>query len=261
MIPMSTGDRPQITTTASLPSSPLDVIYSTGLQSNPYSTCAVSLSVPEATGTGSATSNISASPAGCSGIFGVYGSLSGTTTQNAIEVVIPPQSLIQVLYGEAHGQAVTGDAVSELAIGATIRNRFGDSVYFPGINTYQNAITPSQFMGINTNITTGTTPELNNAALIYGGVTTDAMNVANSKCFFTPDADGWNKIRAALNQPSVTVGTTVTSNPGCFRIPSSSNQQFVYKQSIGNNANGSGAPAFILVQWKRSSDPAVIQIP
>jgi hypothetical protein len=59
----------------------------------------------------------------------------------------------------------------------------------------------------------------------------------------------------------MTVVPTVKSNPGCFSKPSITNEQFIYKTSIGNNANGNGAPAFIFVQWKKSSDPAVIQIP
>ena len=256
MIPMSTGDSPQITTTASIGSYPVDVIYSSPLETNPHSTCNASVSAPEARGTGSASSHISASPSGCSGIFGVYGNDGATTTQNVIDVVVPPQALIQVLYGEAHGQAVTGDAVSEPAIGSTIRNRFGDTVYFPGVNTYQDAITPSQFMGINAAITTGTAPELSNAALIYGGVTTDAMNVGNCKCFFTPDATGWTKIQAALNSGTTTL-PAVNFDPKCF----SSNRQFVYKGSIGNNTNGSGAPAFIFEQWRKSTDPAVTRIP
>ena len=257
MIPMSTGDtNAQIKTTSSVGSYPVNVTYSAPLEGNPHSSCAASLSIPNGAGTGSATSTISASPTGCSGIFGVYGNVGGTTTQNAIDVVLPPQVLIQVLYGEAHGQAVTGDSVSEPAIGATIRNRLGDTVYFPGINTYQDAITPSQFMGINTSITTGTTPELNNAALIYGGVTTTAMDVANCKCFFTPDAAGWSQIQAALNS-GTTILPAVNSDPKCFQ----SNRQFVYKSSIGNNANGNGAPAFIFEQWRKSADPAAIRIP
>ena len=137
MIPISTSDHPQMTTTASLSSYPLDVVYSAGLESNPHSTCAASVSIPEATGTGSATSNISASPVGCSGIFGVYGNVGGTTTQNAVDVVVAPDILIRELWGEANTQAATGDQVSELAVGNTIRQRFGDKVYFSHFNNYQ----------------------------------------------------------------------------------------------------------------------------
>ena len=225
MIAMSTGNVPQLTTTASIGSYPVDVLYSSPLEANPHSTCTASLSIPEGKGTGSATVHMSAASAGCSGIFSIYGNAGKTTTQNAIDVVVPPQLLIQVLYGEAHGQAVTGDTVSELAIGSAIRNRLGDTKFFAGVNSYQDAITPSQFIGINTGINHGTAPELNNAALIYGGVTTDAMNVANCKCFFTPDAPGWAKIKTALNSPSTTVVPVVNSDPGaspCHRSTTSS---------------------------------------
>ncbi len=193
---------------------------------DPHTTCTVNLSIPNGTGTGSANSNVSASPSGCSGIFGVYGNVGGKGTQNAVDIVVPPQLLIQVLYGEAHGQAVTGDAVSEPAIGATIRNRFGDAVYFSGVTTYQAAITPGQFESIascqaaNNCVETGAIPELYNAALIFGGVTTDAMNVANAKCFFSPvSATDWGQIQAALNNAAITVVPKVQSDPGL--LPSS----------------------------------------
>jgi hypothetical protein len=261
MIPMSTGDAPQITVTASVSGYSFTANYPVQFLANPHSTCQANLSIPSASNSTAVSSNISASPSGCSGIFNVSGSIGQSSTQNAIDVVVPPQILIQVLYGEAHGQAVSGDSVSEPAIGATIRNRLGDTVYYPGVNTYQGAITANQFNGINTSITSGTSPELSNAALIYGGVTTAAMNVANAKCFFSPDAAGWSQIRAALSNPNMTVVPTVTSDPGCFSRPSVRNEQFIYKTSIGNNANGNGAPAFIFVQRKKFSDPAVIQIP
>ena len=272
MLPMSTGDSLQIITTASLNSYPLDVVYSSSFQNDPNSTCSndakhALLSINEGQGTGSATSNISASPSGCSGIFSVYGNVGGTTTQNVIDVVVPPQLLIQMLYGEAHGQAVSGDTVSELAIGAVVRNQFGDNVYFKGVNTYQDAIVAKQFDSIkncqaaNNCVQTGTIPELNNAALIYAGIPMSAMNVAKAKCFFSPDADGWRNIQAALNNPKTTVVPYAKYDPGCFSRPFKANEQFVYKTSIGANANGSGAPAFILVQWKNLTDPAAIQIP
>ena len=278
MLAMSTGDNPQVKTSASNSAYPIDAVYITALEGgngaigNPHSDCQASLSISEGTGTGSATSTISASPAGCSGVFGAYSAVGGTTTQNTIEVVVPPQILIQMLYGEAHGQAVTGDTVSEQAIGAAVRNRFGDPVYFSKVNTYQDAITGGQFVSIQTCqaagncVQNGTTPELSNAALLFGGVTTGAMNVANAKCFFSPDADDWSDIQDALGNSKVTVVPTVNDDPGCFSRQVKGqihreNEQFVYKASIGDNANGSGAPAFIFVQYKKSSDPAVIQIP
>lgn len=145
-------------------------------------------------------------------------------------------------------------------------------MYFPGVNTYQDAITASQFDSINrcqaagTCVQNGTTPELSNAALLFGGVTTAAMNVDNAKCFFSPDGNGWSAIQNALGNSKITIVPTVTGDPACFSYYVNGqlhkeNEQFIYKASVGNNASGSGAPAFIFVQWKKSSDPAVIQIP
>lgn len=154
-----------------------------------------------------------------------------------------------------------------LAIGTGVRNRFGDTAWFEGMTTYQNTITAGQFQGIQkcqapgTCVQNGTTPELSNAALIYGGVTTDAMNVANAKCFFSPDSPGCDSIQKALGNSKITVVPQVKGDPGCFSYLSVQNEQFIYKASVPDNANGNGAPAFMFVQYTKSSDPAVIQIP
>lgn len=102
------------------------------------------------------------------------------------------------MYGEAHGQAAKygPSDPSEQALGVTIANRFNDTVYFRGVTNWQNAITPAQFNGIETSITTGVQPELTNAALVFGGM--GNVSVGNSKCFFSPDASGWQQIQAAL---------------------------------------------------------------
>lgn len=120
---------------------------------------------------------------------------------------------------------------------------------------YQNTITGAQFDGINTGINNGPDPELGNAAAVYSG--TANVSVANARCFFSPTARGWTLIQAALSSGATTI-PTVRHDPGCYPL---SIRQFVYKGSIWNNANGSGAPAFIFVQLRNASDPAVIQIP
>ena len=171
--------------------------------------------------------------------------------------------LLQVMYGEAHSQAVmygTGDPTQQ-AIGVSIRNRLGDSVYFKGSTNYNNAITPGQFMGIASSVTTGTTAqgvataELLNAAAVYDGSST--ISVANARCFFSPSAAGWTQIQAAL-ATATTLLPTVSFDPKCF---GPAFRQFIYKSSVSLNTNGSGAPSFIFVQMRKSTDPAVIQIP
>jgi hypothetical protein len=173
----------------------------------------------------------------------------------------------QVLYGEAHGQTARygNDDPTELAIGAVIRNRLNDS-HFANSSTYQGLITPGQFDGISTNITTGISPELQNAALLFGGGSATptqlaAMNVGNAACFFSPDAAGWAAIQNALNDPRITVVPRVAKDPRCFTFKSYANEQIVYKRSISKNTDGSGAPAFVFEQEKAVNEPAVIAIP
>ena len=150
------------------------------------------------------------------------------------------------MYGEAHGQAAAygaGDP-TEQAVGVTIRNRFNDPA-FGNVNTFQDAIVRTQFMGINTSIVTGTSPELANATAVFAG--SSSVSVGNSKCFFSPDLTGWKQIQAAISSGTTAI-PIVASDPVCF----SGNRQFVYKSSISNNTNGNGAPAFIFEQWRRS---------
>src|SRR6185312_8746528 len=121
----STGDsNAQLKTTASVSNISVDEVYTSVFQGDPAGTCHAILSMPDGTGTGAATSSISASPAGCSGIFQVWGAGGGTTT-NTMEVVVPPQIMIQTEVGEAGAQTQPGDD-SMIALLLTARNRFGD---------------------------------------------------------------------------------------------------------------------------------------
>lgn len=258
----------QVLTTSSFGSYPVNVAYSASSEGNPHSSCAATLSIPAATGTGSATSTISASPSGCSGIFGVYGNVGGATTQNAIDVVVPPDILIRELWGEANTQAATGDQVSELAVGNTIRQRFGDAQYFNGFNSCQDMANNNNrgFDGLDrcgtgclSTVAHGT--ETTNAAYIYGGVNSPATDVADAKCFASPTPDDWNNhILPALQSKTVVYPAPLIQETGCFP---QANRQIVYKSSIGNNVSyrGTQVPAFVFVQWRLPSAPAVIQIP
>jgi len=171
-------------------------------------------------------------------------------------VSIPPQVLIQVLYGEAHAQTVIGDTVSQPAIGSSIKNRFGRSE-FGGVTTYQAAITPDQYLGIDTSITTGVLPEVTVAVSLFNGSQTDT--VAGSPCFFSPTLADWQAAFAAMQSGTPTV-PAMSQDPQCYAL-ASPGSKIVYKSSIGNNANGNGAPAFLFERQKSSnSDPAVVQI-
>jgi hypothetical protein len=259
---LSTGESRNITTSVTPSSASFNVSYQTVFYSNLHGSCAAGLEVNSVNGTGSVSSPAhkpSANSAECSGIYWVNATAQNSSSSiqsSQIQVVIPPQKLIQVVYGESHGQIGIGDYTSQIAIGTVIRNRFGDPAHFGGVTTYQAAITPSQFMGIATQITDGPTPELGHAAGIYGE--TLGTEVAGATCFFSPTHDGWVAIQGALYSFDTTL-PTVAFNPGCY----SSAAQFVVKSSIGNNADGRGAPAFILVRQRGNpaTEPAVIQIP
>lgn len=149
--------------------------------------------------------------------------------------------------------------MSEPAIGSSIKNRFGRSE-FPGgsASTYQLVVVPSQYAGINTAITTGVEPELDNATSLFNGSLGDT--VAGSPCFFSPTAPDWGAVQGAL-QSGTTIVPALSTDPGCYSN-NTPGRQIIYKASIGNNANGNGAPAFLFERQKSAdSNPAVVQIP
>lgn len=183
---------------------------------------------------------------------------------------MPPLALAQELYGEAHGQAAAGDSVSELAVGAAIRNRFGDSVYFNGFNYWQSMKSTRfrhEFNGLDICGAGCPTPgndttEATNAAVIFAGISVPAAEVDNSKCFFSPKSSDWQKISQALQSGTTTFPQGLSTNAAsCWSV---ANRQIVYKESVGNNAtctSCAGAPAFLFLQWRLSSEPAVAGIP
>jgi hypothetical protein len=95
------------------------ISYAQTLTSNNASSCQVSLTFQSPQ---SSSSVVTASPANCSGIFSIQANVNSTAAYGT--VVVPPQILIQMLYGEAHEQTVIGDSVSEPAIGVATQNRF-----------------------------------------------------------------------------------------------------------------------------------------
>ncbi len=193
-----------------------------------------------------------------SGMQNALGCAYGVCARQASTTNVPPQVLIQVLYGEAHGQAAAGDTVSEPAVGSSIKDRFGHSE-FPGgsASTYQAVIVSSQYNGINTSITTGVEPELDVAVSLFNG--TQGDTVAGSPCFFSPTASDWTAVQNAYLSGTTTV-PPLTTDPGCYRT-TTPGRQIVIKNSMPDNVNGNGAPAFLFERQKSSdSDPAVVAI-
>jgi hypothetical protein len=236
---------------------------------NNTTNCYASLSFSSASGQGSVSSTVTASPAACGGIFTGY-ALAGPNgnSSNTIQVAVPPEVLVQMIWGETNGQGAIGDNVSEQAVGVAARNRFSQPQFFSSVTTYQAAVTPcpcppGQFNGVNravaNNIYNGPSPELSNAVAVFVGTTN--VTVANAGCFFTPTASDWaNIIGPQLVYQTATL-VPASNDPQCY-TKTPYGQQYLVKQSIANNANGQGAPAFIFVQQKPSANaPTVTLIP
>ncbi len=96
---------------------------------NSNSNCYPTLSFSSGSGQGSVNSTITANSYPCGGIFrgAVLAGPAGHSS-NAIEVVVPPEVLVQMIWGEANGQGAIGDNTSELAVGVAARNRFRASI-------------------------------------------------------------------------------------------------------------------------------------
>jgi hypothetical protein len=263
LIYVSTGDTSDKIGVSANPAnvsfSPAFPLVGTG---NVNSSCTSSLSFPNPpTGQGTVYAPVTASggASSCSGLFNLEATAYGAYSAQS-QVVVPPQILIQMLYGEAHGQAVSGDTTSQLAIGVATQNRFSQTSYFSGVTTYQAAITPSQFNGISYSITNGPEPDLQDAGEVFASIT--GVSVANAACFFSTNAAGFTAIENAYNNPTQYPGYPVAqSDPHCY-ANTSYGAQIVWKTSIGLNVNGNGAPAFVFEQLRTSSTaPYVVKIP
>ncbi len=272
----STGDsNVQLKTTASLLNISVDEVYTSVFQGDPSGTCPngshVTLSMPDGTGTGSATSSISASPAGCSGIFQIWGAGGGTTT-NLLEVVVPPQIMIQTEVGEAGAQTQPGDD-SMVALLLTAKNRFGDK-RFPGASggpawTWQDALTaPGQYYGYVNTTPNGVQPELNYAASVYSGATT--VDILNCEAYWSPTNAQFATLQSWANANTPANAISDPSWPNLVGAPivwHGEPKQAVIKSSIGTNARRdrndyNAAPAFVLFRQAPSGTaPAVITIP
>jgi ribosomal protein L39E len=205
-------------------------------------------------------------PVVCAEQRGVYGNVGGTTTQNAVDVVVSPDILIRELWGEANTQAATGDQVSELAVGSAIRQRFGDKVYFSHFNNYQDMNVGPYNQGFDglsrcardVLVRFNTQRRHWNAAYIFGGISTPATDVADSKCFVSPDPHDWTLISTASQSSTTVFPGPLDVRPTCW---GPTHRQLVYKASLDRNVGyNTPVPAFIFEQWRDPSWPAVIQI-
>jgi len=248
LLNMSTGDTKQITVSVSPGSVTATTSFSgTGTPtSNPDSSCAVSLSIPGASGSGSISSNVTAAPAGCSGLFSVVASANGVASGNATTVNVPPQVLIQMMEAEAGG---TGNGTLMQALGDVAQNRIHSSLFNPPYSNYQNTVVSGQFALSFT--TTGIEPELDSAVGTFVGT---SGRFCNGLAFWTPTSTQWQTVQSAINSGTATfpAGTGAPT----FSSWSTQNQQILFANTVGTQSNG--APNFLFLAQRSSTQPAAV---
>ncbi len=257
---LSTGDTDkQITSTVSVSTLSFTPAFSVGLQENPNSSCQVTLGFSNDSGTGSAQTTVTAGAAGCSGIFNAIATTNGKVSTGSTKIVVPPQILIKMLVGEAGGQSAAGD-MTQPAIGVAARNQFGDAD-FGSPSTYQAAIIPEQFDGLNDPVANalanGPEPPLTHAAGVFSNVV--GAIVENATCFWSPTTAEWTIVQAALDSGTTTFPENLF-DPDCY---DASERQILIKTSVADNASGGnkeGAPAFLFIQERDPTAPAVRRI-
>jgi hypothetical protein len=259
---LSTGDSHRTLSLSVAPSSlQYTAVYSSSRpagQQPPGQTCAATLNIPNVSGTGTTNASVSASPTNCSGVFGTFATAAGKSSSSS-QIVVPPQPLIRVLYREAlayqQQPELDPNGIAQKSIGWCMRNRFGDSVYFSGQNTYQAIMDSGQVA--NSPITHGPDTTLANAASVFLGSGADPTG--GSSCFWSPTDTEYTAALGALSAGVVAFPPGIGA-PSCFP---SSIRQAVIKMGMPNNtqAGSTGAPAFMFLRTRSSGAPAVVQIP
>lgn len=260
---LSTGDTNKVLTTTAMPSTVMySPIFSSALTPNPppHTTCAATLVFGSSAGMGTFNTSITspANQGSPGGIFGVYAT-AGTST-NSVTVIVPPQVMIQTLFGEAQGQTAPSDQTmaSVLAVAA---NRFGDRA-FGNPTTWQAVLTIDQFYGADSNAMGGVEPELPIAAAAFAG---SLVNVLNCEAYWSPYDYQFTALSGLNGQygQSSAVSDSVWDSVGAPSEWRGQNKQAVIKQSVANNVvkGKTHAPAIVLFRLAQSpSDPAVITI-
>ena len=270
---LSTGDTSTTIATTITPSNlGLSPSFSWGMDGNLYGSCAASLQFSNSSGTGSVNTTVTASPAGCSGVFSAV-AVSGLNTSNdSTQVVVPPQIMIQTEVGEAGGQTAPGDA-SMPSLLLVAQNRFGDGDFRdsrPGCTgllptNWQTTLVPCQFYGASNQTANGVVPELGYAASVFAGTTTVSVP---SECegYWSPTSLQFTALSTWASKQAGSISDS--SWPSVVGAPTLWNgeaKQAVIKSSIANNSRGglyANAPAFVLHRPAPSPTAlAVVTIP
>jgi hypothetical protein len=236
---LSTGDTATQVVVTTIPSNftftPVFTFIDSG---NPTSSdCNATLSFSQSSGSGSVNSTVTASPAGCSGVFnGSAAASPGSNPSNELQIVVPPQIMIQTEVGEAGRQTAPGDA-SMPALLLVAENRFGDSDFKDSVavngctptyqipTNWQNTLVPCQFYGASNTTSNGVQPELTYAAEVFAG-TTNVSIPEGCEGYWSPTnaqyavLQTWANLQAVLFQHSRGGGHRSLGCVRCWEIAS-----------------------------------------
>ncbi|MEM4413726.1 MAG: cell wall hydrolase [Candidatus Caldarchaeum sp.] len=227
-----------------------------------------------------------------SGVFDVSLRSQLVSFNQPVKVTVPPQSFIQVIYGESLQQGVN----AKIGLSGVIRNRVNDSA-FP--NTYNAVITANQFASVGGALfnqafmrssvpsiySSGYDTDVKIAADIFD--TTQADITGGSLFFISPTATEMQGVNDALAtagngrldpgedknnngrlDPGEDTGTTVfPPSLAQLRLFLDPNMwQVVVVTRVEPNTNRSdtaryGQPAFIFFRRRNSADPAAVRLP
>jgi hypothetical protein len=278
LLNLSTGDTNKVVTIAGTPSgAPYSPIFSSSLQGNPNSNPPpASLTFGICNGcVGSQTIQITAAPAGSSGVFVAYATAyaaGGGATSNNITIVVPPQALVQQLHAEAGGYsdkpALDPQQVAQRSIGMTDVNRFAyasNPYLFGGVSTFQALVAQYPPQVASDGTSNGPSPLIDNAAAVFALSIPDPTG--GSTCYWSPlDTETMVVNNALYSTVPQTAFLSGLHDPRCFYDPNGgyySHTQIVVKASMPLNTQQykTNSPAFMFERYRTPDQPSVVQIP
>jgi hypothetical protein len=258
---LSTGDTNKTITVNTNPAMPYTVSFSISRRSPspPGTYCDASLAIPESSGNGTFNAPVTASAPNCSGDF----SVTGSGTENVINVVVPPQALVRQMMGEARGfsekPSLDPNQVAQRSVGIAAKNRF-TLPGFGGYMTWQDMQAAGQIA--TWNVLDGPLIVIDNAVAVYTGLVGSSF-VGGASCYWSPTTTQFQTIHNQYQaSPNSTALPSNTGKPNCYTQPGQY-AQIVWKISEPDNTLPGfiGAPAFMFIRQRNASDPAIIQIP
>jgi hypothetical protein len=260
---LSTGDPASARTIAALiepPSVDVRVRFSVAAQRNVGGTAQATLTVPEKTDRDIIITNVKAGPSGSSGVFAVRVETSGVDSTNGCEVRVPPQILLQMLRKEARGLENTN---LRKFLSWTMRNRFGNTAYFNGQNTYEAAIRAAATW--DSSFSDGQGTELDAGASVFAATSVnDPINgdpTGGCQGFWSPTPAQWLRVKEALASKTNQIPGNIGLPFDYFHQPHRT--QVVYFKKAGTNETvypNQDVPAFLFVRMRQPGDPSVVQL-